>query len=155
VRNNEYRPGGVVPEMPVLLVGPRARRVQHVRSLYVRALAMVETTRNLLALQAEDAFLRWEQASRQARLAGEAADAADKLAEGLRKDFIAMQKVRVEEVASATATAAQARAQSNEFLSRKIVALADLERVTAGGFCAGLVESAPRLVPQQDAGAAR
>ena len=41
---------------------------------------------------------------------------------------------------SARVLAAQARSQYNEFLYRQILALADLERVTAGGFCPGLVE---------------
>ena len=38
--------------------------------------------------------------------------------------------------------ASQARSQYNEFLYNEILALADLERSTAGGFCAGLVKPA-------------
>jgi hypothetical protein len=140
VRNNEYRPGAVPPEMPTLLVGPKSERVQRAHSLHARAEAVVLVTRNLIALEAEDGFLRWEQASRQAALAGEAAGAAEKMAEGLRQDLIAGQKVRVEEVVSAAVLAAQARAQHNELLHRKLLALADLERVTGGAFCAGLAE---------------
>jgi outer membrane protein TolC len=144
VRNNEYRPGAVAPEMPTLLVGQKADRVQRARSLYTRAVTVVDVTRNLIALEAEDAFLRWEQAARQARLAREAADTGDKWAESLRKDFLARLRVRLEDVTTAAVTAAQARGQYNEYLYRKIVALADVERATAGAFCARLTEAAPQ-----------
>jgi hypothetical protein len=100
----------------------------------------VETTRNLIALEAEDGFLRWEEETNKASQAREAVNAGDKLADNLRKDFTSGQKVRVEDVVTAQVMASQARSQYNEFLYRQILALADLERVTAGGFCAGLVE---------------
>lgn len=138
--NSEYRPAAVPPEMPALLIGSQPERVQHARSLKVRAETMVETTRNLIALEAEDAFLRWEDETLEARRAREAAEAGDKLAGDLRKDFTSGQKVRVEDVVTAQVLASQARSQYNESLYRQILALADLERVTAGGFCAGLVE---------------
>src|SRR5262249_9198202 len=64
--NNEYRPGGVPPEMPARLAGSRSERVQHAQSYHERALAMVAATRNLVSLEAEDAFLRWEEATLQA-----------------------------------------------------------------------------------------
>jgi outer membrane protein TolC len=141
IRNGEYRPGGVPPEMPTLLAGPRHLRVQHARSLYARAASVVEVTRNLIALEAEDAFLRWQQASRQGELAREAADTAERQANDLSKDFAARAKVTVEAVVNAAVTAAQARGQYNEFIHRKILALADLERITAGAFCAGLLDA--------------
>src|SRR5205085_10973004 len=63
VRNTEYRPGAVPPEMPTVLAGPRAERVQHAQSLHARAEAVALVTRNLIALEAEDAFLRWQAAA--------------------------------------------------------------------------------------------
>jgi outer membrane protein TolC len=156
VHNAEYRPGAVPPEMPTLLAGSRSERVKHAQSLSARAEAMIEATRNLIALEAADAFLRWEEASQQARQARKAADAGDKLANDLSKDFAAGLKVKVEEVVSARVLAAEARSQYNEFIYRQVLALADLERVTAGGFCAGLVEPAApmtRQVPAQNTGA--
>jgi len=147
VRSSEYRPGAVAPEMPGLLAGNRSERVQHTRALYARAGAMVATTRNLIALEADDAFLRWEEASQQVSAAREAADAGDKLANEQNRDFIAGLKVKVDEVVNAQVVAAQARSQYNQFLYQQVLALADLERVTAGGFCAGLVEpTGPRAV---------
>jgi hypothetical protein len=141
----DYRPGAVPPEMPTLLAGSRAERVRHARSLHTRAQAVVEVTRNLIALEAEDAYLRWEETSQQAQEARAAATAGESLANDLSKDLRAKAGVRVEEVVNAQVIASQARAQYNEFLYRQILALVDLERVTAGGFCARLVEAvAPR-----------
>jgi outer membrane protein TolC len=141
-RNTEYRPGAVPPEMPDMLVGSRADRVQHAQSLHGRANAVVEVTRNLITLEAEDAFLRWQEASGQIAEAKEAATTAEELARNLNQDFVVRAKVRVEEVVNAHVLAAQARSQYTEFLYREILALADLERITAGGFCPHLVEAA-------------
>lgn len=141
VRNSEYRPGAVPPEMPVQLTGTRQERIKHAESLCARAAAAYETTRNLVGLEAEDAFLRWEEAAQAALQAREGATAGDKLADDLSKDFAAGLKVRVDEVVGARVLAAQARSQYNEFRYRQILALADLERATAGAFCAGVVEA--------------
>jgi outer membrane protein TolC len=143
VSNTTYRPGGVPPEMPPMLAGCRAERIKQALSLQARAQALVETTRNLIVLEAEDAFLRWRQADRQTRRADEAARAGDELAEQLNKDFAAGLRVKVEEVLNARVAASQARGQLNEHLFHEVVALADLERITAGAFCAGLAEPQP------------
>jgi outer membrane protein TolC len=149
--NTEYRPGGIAPEMPTLLVGPKAERVQRAKDFHGRAEALVEQSRNLIALEAEDAFLRWEEAAQQTAQARDAVDAGDKLSEGLNTDFISGLKVRIEDVVNARVLASQARSQYNEYLYRQIVALADLERVTAGGFCAGL--AGPAAAPAAPAAA--
>jgi outer membrane protein TolC len=147
-RGTEYRPGGIPPEMPAVLAGPRPERVRHAESLRARAGAVAEGTRNLVALEAEDAFLRWEQAALQAAEAKAAADEAEKSAEDLTKDFTGGAKVRVEDVTAARVLASQTRAQANEFLFRQIVALADLERITGGAFYAGLAGArAPAVAP--------
>ena len=142
MRDGEYRPGALPPEMPTLLVGKRPQRVERAKALHARAVAVAGVARNLVALETEDAFLRWQQAEEQSRQAREAADTADQLAENLRKDFVAMQKVRVQEVTTAQVTAATARGQLNDYLYRKAIALADLERATAGQFCGGLAGQA-------------
>lgn len=142
VRNGEYRPGGIPPEMPSMLAGSRSERMKHAESLRDRANSAAEQTRNLIALEAEDAFLRWEEATNGLPLAKEAADTADTLANDLSKDLGAGLKVKVDDVVSARVLASQARAQYNEFRYRQLLALADLERVTGGGFCARLAELA-------------
>jgi outer membrane protein TolC len=143
VSNSEYRPGGVPPEMPAMLAGCRAERVKQALSLQARAETVAATTRNLISLEADDAFLRWRQADRQATQAEAAARAGDELAEGLTRDLRQGLKVKVEDVLNASAAASQARGQFNEFVYREILALADLERITAGGFCAGLTALQP------------
>jgi outer membrane protein TolC len=141
--NDAYRPGGILPEMPTLLVGNKADRVQRARSLNARAGAMVATTRNLIALEAEDAFLRWEQASLQLPAAKEAAETGERLAENLATDYRSqVGKGTVEGTLNARVLGARARSAYNEVLYHQILALADIERITAGGVCAGLVELA-------------
>jgi outer membrane protein TolC len=142
VHNDEYRPGGIVPEMPTLLAGCRQDRVRHARSLQARAEAMLEGTRNLIALEAEDAFLRWEQATQEVAAGREAMQSGDQLADDLDKDYTSGQRVKVEDVVNARVLASQARARYNEALFHQILALADVERATAGGVCSGTAELA-------------
>lgn len=138
--NTDYRPGGVPPEMPTLLVGERPDRIKHAEDLHTRAVSVLDTTRGLIALEAQDAFLRWQEAAREARETRDAADAADKLAEDVNKDFTSGLKVKVEDVVNARVLAATARSQYNEYLYREILALVDLERISAGAFSAGLAK---------------
>jgi outer membrane protein TolC len=149
MHNTEYRPGAVAPEVPAMLGGSRPERVKHAQTLHGRARAGAEVARNLIALEAEEAFLRWEEASQAAREARQAADSADELAGGLSKDRASGIKVRVEDLANAWVLASQARSQYNELRYREILALADLERITAGALCARLTETAAR--PAQSA----
>jgi hypothetical protein len=86
VRANEYQPGGLPPEMPSLIVGCRPDRVKHAQSLNARACSAAVATRNLVALEAENAFLLWEQAAEQTTLALDAAQTGDKLADDLDQD---------------------------------------------------------------------
>jgi outer membrane protein TolC len=155
-RGNDYRPGAVPPEMPTLLVGSRAERIKHARVLCARAEGVVETSRNLIALEVEDAFLRWEEASAQAQKAKEAAEEGEKLAAGLVKDLTAGLKVRIDEVVTAQVLGSTARSEYNEFLYKQLLALADLERATAGCFAAGIatpgmrtIKTGPELVPDK------
>src|SRR5262249_44126310 len=54
MHNGEYRPGAVPPEMPTLLAGSRAERVNRARAFHERALTVVDATRNLITLEAEN-----------------------------------------------------------------------------------------------------
>jgi hypothetical protein len=153
--DEKYVPGAVPPQYPTLLVGARCDRVQVAQSLAARAWAVVEVTSNLIVLEAEDAVVRFEEAAQQAAKARESADTGDKLAESLRQDQTSGAKVKVEDVVNAIVLAAQARGQYNEYLLNQAVALADLERVTGGAFCAGLADPAltsPRPEAKKDDG---
>jgi hypothetical protein len=65
------------------------------------------------------------------------------LADDFDKDYAGGARVKVEDVVNARVLASQARSQYNEFLFRQIIGLAELERVTSGGFHAGLSDAAP------------
>jgi outer membrane protein TolC len=137
--DDDYRPAAVGPEMPVSLAGKRRDRQARAEDFAARAAAVVDKTRGLIALEAEDAFLRWQQNTNNAARGREAADKGDKLAERIREDFKALgEAVDYKEVLEAVVLASQARAGYNEAKFKVITALAALERITGGGFPAGL-----------------
>jgi outer membrane protein TolC len=137
ISNREYRPGATGLEMPPSLAGPRSSRVEHARDLSARAAAVVDKTRNLIALDAEDMYYKWEEASRKVPQSQTAQQAGNRLARNTREDFRAAQRVKVDDILTNEALAAQAAGSYNESLYELVVALADLQRVTAGGFDAG------------------
>jgi outer membrane protein TolC len=141
IADGEYRPGAVAPEMPTLLAGSRSARVERARSFSARAAAVADKTRGLIALEAEDAYLRWEEASRKVPRTQSAATKANKLAVDQAKDYGTNGKVKTEDLIAAQVFAAQVQSQHVESLFQKVLALAALERITGGGFCAGF--SAP------------
>lgn len=140
--DDDYKPGAVGPEMPTSFAGKKRDRQQRAEDLSARADSVVEKTRGLITLEAQDAFLKWQQNSNNAAKARDAADKGDKLAERIREDFKSLgEAVDYKEVLEAVVLASQARAQYNEAKFKVIVALAALERITGGGFHAGLAAS--------------
>jgi outer membrane protein TolC len=140
VMDDEYRPGAIGIEMPPTLVGKRGDRQARAEDFSARAAAVVDKARNLITLEAEDAYLKWQQNSANAARAHDAADRGDKLAERILEDFKSLgEAVDYKEVLEARVLASQARAQYNEAKFKVIVALAALERITGGGFPSGLV----------------
>jgi outer membrane protein len=137
ISNHEYRPGATGLEMPPTLAGKRSSRVEHARDLSARAAAVVDKTRNLIALEARDIYYKWEEGSRKVPQTESAKDAGGRLAKNTREDFRAGQRVKVEDILTNEALAAQAAGSYNEALYELVVAVADLQRVTAGGFDAG------------------
>jgi outer membrane protein TolC len=137
-RGTEYAPAALGPEMPTLLVGKRADRVEQARLLSARAGSVVDKTRGLLTLEADDAFHRWQENARRlprARAAAkDAADLAEELAQNV-KDI--MQDIRFSEVTTAKTIASQLRLEANETHYQLLLSLAALERITAGGLCPG------------------
>lgn len=133
INDGEYRPGAVGPEMPTELVGSKATRVELAGAFGARMQAIVEKTRNLIALEAEDAFRRWHEASQKLRQTSEAAAKAVGLDEKTRTAFTGDQKIRVEDLLGNIVLSGLAQGQHNETLFQQLLALAALERVTAGG----------------------
>ena len=118
-------------------------RVERARDMQDRANAVVDKTRNLITLEVEDAFLKWREAARKVALLERTPDVASKLADNLQTRFAEKGNVPAEDVVRSYLVASQAQAQYNEAVYQHALALAALERVTAGGFNAGLVPLAP------------
>jgi outer membrane protein TolC len=129
----EYRPGAVGIEMPTLLVGHRAARVQRARELSGRAQAVVAKTQNLIGLELEDAYIRYEGAAKQVRQLEKAPALARKIYLQTKERFD-IGKASGEEIIRGSTLEDQAQAQLNEALFNHALALAALERITAGGF---------------------
>jgi outer membrane protein TolC len=148
--NTDYRPGAIPPEMPTLLAGHKSYRMERARALGARAASVADKTRNLIALEAEDAYLKWLQASQQVKVTDQAVAEGNKLSKDRNERWLADQDIAFKDVLSAEVLIAQSRAQLNEALFHQILALAALERVTAGAFCAGLHGTpAPLPTPSQ------
>jgi outer membrane protein TolC len=142
IMDDDYRPGAVGIEMPPSLAGKRGDRQARAEDFSARAAAVVDKARNLITLEAEDAYLKWQQNTTNAARARGAADRGDKLAQRILEDFKALgEAVDYKEVLEARVLASQARAAYNEAKFKVIVALAALERITGGGFHAGLAAS--------------
>lgn len=143
---DDYKPGAIGIDFPTLFVGPRSTRVQRASELAVRAGAVAEKARNLVALEAEDAYLKWEEAFSKIGKLRKAVAEADAIA---RKANSALESGILQsyrDVLELQVMAAQLQAQLNEALYHHAVALTELERVTAGGYPAGatLKLAAPR-----------
>ncbi|MFO0926256.1 MAG: TolC family protein [Gemmataceae bacterium] len=143
--DERYRPGAVAPDMPVTLNGRRADRVNSAVALKDRAATVLDKTRNLVQLQAEQAYLRYRSAQAQmihferaARLAKESQDqTAGRYFGPLQSEVYSLtQLLAVGQMASDLRAAAyQARYQM-------LLALVELEHHTGGGFRAELEKAA-------------
>ncbi len=139
--DGEWRPAAVGPEMPTTMAGARRFRVQRARDFHARADAVVDKTHNLIALEAEDAYWKWEEAKAKVASGADAVKRANQLAKNTKDQNrnIGEDAVPTKEVLEAVILAAQAEAQYNEARFKLVLALAALQRITAEGFCAGLI----------------
>jgi outer membrane protein TolC len=133
-----YRPGAVPPEMPTQISGSRSARVEQAQAYSARAEAVADKTRGLIALEAEQAYYRWQEATKREVQYRQAAERAEKQAgevrERNRTDF---KPGSVDSVLYFQQLSTDMRVEANQARYQKLIALAALERVTAGGFCAG------------------
>jgi outer membrane protein TolC len=143
LRNGEYRPAAVGIEMPANVAGSRESRMEQMQAYSARADAVVDKTRKLITLEAEDAFETWLESERQVEANREAARLSKLLAERTRNN---VSNIKKEDILQTDILAGQAQAAYNEALYHQILSLANLERITAGGFNAGIVP-APAVVP--------
>jgi outer membrane protein TolC len=131
--NGEYRPGAIGPEMPPYLAGKKPDRVQRASDFSARGVAVVDKTNNLVALEVENYYLKWREAKqkieRLAAIRSRAQDIGRKI-----EDRFDQGNATGEEFLRATTMSDQTDAQYNEALYNHALALAALERSTAGAF---------------------
>jgi outer membrane protein TolC len=134
-----YRPGAVPPEMPTQISGSRADRVEQARAYTARAEAVADKTRGLIALEAEQAYYRWQEAANREKRYRDAAARAEKQAADVRMRIrTGFKPGSIDNVLYFQQLSSEMRVEANQARYQKLIALAALERVTAGGFCAGL-----------------
>jgi outer membrane protein TolC len=131
--NGDYRPGAIGPEMPVFLIGRRRDRVDRAAAFNDRAIAVVDKTENLIALEVRATLLKWLEASQNVFNLSQTPAMAQKVAENVQNRFNDG-KATGEEYLRGRTLEDQARAMYNDALFQHALALAALERVTAGGY---------------------
>ncbi len=144
----EYRPGAVAPEMPPTLIGNRRDRQDIAEAYHARAGAVADKTRNLIGLEAEDGYLRWKQNDDAQPSFDAAATQLDAYSHYLSDKFTPDKEgyPGVDDVLGAGLKSVQARLDANQAKYRRLAALANLERLTGGGFDPGFdaVVAAPQ-----------
>jgi hypothetical protein len=78
---------------------------------------------------------------------GDAKKIGTRLGTELHEEFRGSLKRLIDAIVPESLLAAQARTDYNEALFRQAIALAALERVTGGAFCAGLANDPPQSKP--------
>ena len=135
----EYRPGAVGPEYPTTLNGHRKNRIEQAEAWQGRAGSVVERTKALIALETDQAFLRWVDACKRLQGYRRAYQAAQARVEEIRPDVEGGELTAgVPRLLEAGNIASQMRVEMNRARYQMLLGLAQLERVTAGGFCAKL-----------------
>lgn len=130
IRDKEYRPGGIEPEMPAQLVGSPAERAARAAWYAQRAENVYEKARNLVKLDAENAYLRFLETAEWVELNKHKYEQGNRLAELSRQG---QENIRDKsQLVLNEVMAAEARADYVESVYQHILSLAALERVTAG-----------------------
>ncbi len=128
-----YRPTAIGLEMPTLLVGRKCDRVRRVQALAGRANAVVGKTRQLIALEVADAYLKWAEATQKLKRLEKTPKKAAALLKTTKARFD-NGAATGEALLRAQTLDATVQAAYNEALYDQALALAALERITAGGF---------------------
>ena len=132
IMNGEYRPGAFAPEYPTLLAGRKRDREQRARFLDERMSAVVDKAENLVSLDVVAQYLKWQESVEDIQELKSVYD----LAQALPGKVMQMPEENLTGVAviQSNMTAIQVRTQLNEEMHIHALALAGLERATAGAF---------------------
>lgn len=130
--NGYYRPGALGVDMPTVLVGHRCTRVQRAQELHNRAMAVVDKTQKLIALEISASYLQWQEATAKVPGYERLAPLAIKTARVVAKRL--GDSAKLEEYIRVVTLEERLLADYNEALYAHVLAVAALERATAGGF---------------------
>ncbi|MFN4260680.1 MAG: TolC family protein [Gemmataceae bacterium] len=126
-------------EMPTMLAGDRHARVARAKALSVRAEAVADKTLQLITLEAQDAYWQWRQHDEEIARLQKALTSAAAVSSQTEKDFkIRGSRVTFDEVILTKLLTIQTRRAMVDSRYQLLLVLAALERVTAGGFHAGI-----------------
>jgi outer membrane protein TolC len=128
----DYRPEPIPPEMPPILVGSKEFRVARAKAYSERADAVYEKARGLMILEAQSTFFNFEFAANRVQIAKQGFDAARDLMDRTREGFD-NPNAEKDRLMLAYGQAAQASSKYITAVFDYLVALAALEKVTAGG----------------------
>jgi outer membrane protein TolC len=129
--STDYRPGGIIPEMPTQLVGSKYDRVCRAMAFAQRAEAVYEKARNLIIVEAEGTFFDFELASERLTLAKQQFELSKDIQQKAR-DAADATKAK-DQLVQAEVVAAKAQSDYVLAVHEYLLALAALERITAGG----------------------
>ena len=132
VNNGEYRPGAFGLEMPSMLAGRKHDRAARASALNDRAGAVVDKANNLVALDVEAQYLKWQEAVEGIRNLSGVQKTAKALPDQVYK--LAPRDYTSSAVINANLTAVNVQTQLNDEIHYHALALAGLERATAGAF---------------------
>jgi outer membrane protein TolC len=128
----QYKPGAIIPEMPPQLVGNQADRVSRAMAYSQRADAVFEKARNLVRLEAENAFYEFDYASKLV-VEGKAKFEFGKDMMERVKELVDNPNAERDQLVGGYVQAAKAQSDYVEAVWQYLLTLAHLERVTAGG----------------------
>jgi Outer membrane efflux protein len=128
----EYRPEPLSPEMPTMLVGSQTDRVNRAMAYCRRAEAMYEDTRNLIALEAGIAFIKFDEATKKRELAAGKFKSGKDLMQQTREAFENNPNAPKDILVAGYVAAAKAQSDYVEAVFEQLQSMAALERVTGG-----------------------
>ena len=131
-RGAEYRPGAIAPEMPPQLVGSKYDRVCRAMAYSQRAEAVYEKTQNLITLEAENGYFDFELAGERQAIFKLKSDQGKELMDWVQAN-IDNQTVPKDVLVTSYVMAAKAQSDYVDSVFQYLLALAALERITAGG----------------------
>lgn len=131
IRGKEYRPGGIIPEMPTQLVGSKYDRVARAMSLSDKAGAVYESAHSLVKLEAQNAYYEFEIANSKLALSRQKLAKANELRDLTRSKADSIKEK--DQIVQVEITAAKVQSDYVEAVFNHLLALAALERITAGG----------------------